>query len=355
MRESSHFERPVLTVVSNADARFFPGLAVALASAVAAASSSYDYQFLILDGGLSTSSLAELRSVITHIAARKNIHASVDLLEVDLARLKALPSHRGSYMTYAKLILPDAIPHLDSIVYLDADVLCFAGLEAVHPPAEEQGNWILAGARDHINVIENDCPWSHQLTIVERKLPYINAGIMWMNLKGIREMDFTELNRIPCPSILDAGSSLLVERATSDSFRHDQTIFNYLCRGRSFILPASLNHRTSIGSSLPLCNGDLNLNLHYIGSPKPWIGPPKTSNWLAHRLWHQARSMLFPSVGVHEKIAPADLQSIRRKAILYTLVNPVRSRHYRNDLRSLSDPGNILERAKIYWEALAIQ
>jgi len=344
-------ERPTLHIVSNADERFYPGLAVAVASAVAAASGNYDYHIRILDGGLQPESISQLRATVESIATKKGIRAVLETLEVDQNRLMKLPALRGSLMTYAKLMLPEMLPHLDAMVYLDADVLCFKGLEAAHPPEAEQSQWLLAGARDHINVIGNDCPWAKDLSPVERQLPYINAGIMWMNLKGLRELGDAS-HTGTSSSLLDRTAKLLHDLVETQKFRHDQTVFNFLCRGKSFILPESINHRTSIGSTRPLCEGSLDLNLHYIGSPKPWLGAPKTSNWLAHRLWHQARACLFPETSeTMNAPPPLDLAEIRRKAMAYRLFNPVRATHYRSDLHSLNDPSGVIQMAQDHWQA----
>ena len=328
--------RPVLAIVSNADARFMPGLAVALSSAVAAASGDFDYRFLILDGGLPDHALQDLNHSLHSIAQHKGIRAWIEPLAIDENRLAALPERRGSRMTYAKLVLPEILSQLESIIYLDADVLCFKGIESVCPPALNH-SYLLAGARDYFWVIEKDCPWLEQVPQAERQLPYINCGVMWMNLKALREMNFTD-------------ASITARAAIGEARQGDQSVFNFLCRGRSFILPDSINHRTAIGSSKQLCEGDLDLNLHYIGAPKPWLGAPKTSNWLAHRLWHQAQSMLFPALEHAPPILPThDLSIIRRKTLLYTLVNPPRAKNYRNDIRSLTDPAGILEKAENHW------
>ena len=330
--------RPLLTVVSNADERFFPGLAVAVASAVAAASGDSDYRFLILNGGLNADSLDSLAGIVSEIGARRGIRVTLEPLEIDQNRLLALPERRGSRMTYAKLVLPEILPELDSIIYLDADVLCFLGLESVCPPGGEN-HWLLAGACDFFAVIEKDCPWLDQVPPAERKLPYINCGVMWMNLGGLREMDFTT-------RAIAARAAIPVAR------QGDQAVFNFLCRGHSHILPEAVNHFTSLGSTRPFREGNLDLNIHYIGSPKPWLGPPKTSTWLAHSLWHQARAALIPEVPLDMPLLPPhDHASVRRKAALYTLFNPSRAAHYRGDLRSLKDPARILALASNHWSA----
>lgn len=330
--------RPVLTVVSNADERFFPGLAVAVSSAVAAASGRCDYRFLILDGGLPEAGMERLAAQVGRLGAERGIAASVAPLAVDQSRLSALPARRGSRMTYAKLVLPEMLSGLDSIVYLDADVLCFAGVEEVHPPAGE-GGFLLAGARDYFAVIEKDCPWLDQVPVAERQLPYINCGVMQMNLAGLRAMNFTEL-------------AIRARAAVGEARQGDQSVFNFLCRGRSFLLPSRLNHRTGLGSNAPLLRGELDLNIHYIGSPKPWLGEPRTANWLAHRLWHQAAAALFPADMRDESGArplPADRGKVLRKGLLYSLLNPSRGAYYRSDLQSLKDPAGALARAAAHW------
>ncbi|MFT4176378.1 MAG: glycosyltransferase [Luteolibacter sp.] len=329
--------RPLLTIVSNADARFLPGLEMAVSSTTAAASGKYDYRFLILDGGLPPESLDELRKVIERIASLKGIAVTIDLLTIDQSRLMTLPERRGSRMTYAKLVLPEQLPHLDEIIYLDADVLCFKGVESVHPPQGET-HWLLAGARDYFSVIEKDCPWIDQVPPEERKLPYINCGVMWMNLKGLREVDFT-------------ARSIAARAAAGQARQGDQSVFNFLCRGRSYILPNSINHRTTIGATRPLCQGNLNLNLHYIGTSKPWLEAPKTSNWLAHCLWHEAHHIFFPYRQTCKPALPTcDQAIIRKKSWFYTLLNPKRAKCYRSDLLSLKDPEHIISQVDKYWK-----
>ena len=329
--------RPRLTIVSIADARFLPGLVVAVSSAMAAASGATDYRFLILDGGLTTDSVEKLSHVVRRIAGEKRVEATVELQAVNPARLQTLPERRGSRMTYAKMVLPEILPEEESIVYLDADVLCFAGIEAVRPPAGAEGRWLLAGARDYFGVIEKDCPWIDQVRPAERKLPYINCGVMWMNLARLRDMDFT-------------GRSIEARAAAGNARQGDQSVFNFLCRGKSFILPDSINHCTAIGSARPLCEGNMNLNLHYIGSPKPWLGPPRTSNWLAHQLWHQAAAAISAEeIPLPIFAPPYDRRQIWLKSWLYTVTNPGRAAQYRSDLRSLKDPGEVLAKGRARW------
>jgi hypothetical protein len=128
-----------------------------------------------------------------------------------------------------------------------------------------------------------------------------------------------------------------------------------LRRGERLESGGGVNHFTSIGSNGPLCEGGIDMNIHYIGSPKPWLGNAKTCNWLAHQLWHQARNAIFPGAGTAPPEAPHDLAAIRRKAMLYRLINPKRARDYQEDMLSLQDPGQAMRRARRYWSERNIE
>jgi lipopolysaccharide biosynthesis glycosyltransferase len=327
--------RTRLTLVSNADTKFFPGLVVALASALATASGRCDYRVLILDGGIEAADFEGLCGLLENIARRRGVAVATELLKVDQSRLAALPERRGSRMTYAKLVLPEILPDIGVAIYVDADMLFFRGVEEICPKGA--GNWLLAGVRDYFAVLENECPWLDQLPIADRKLPYINCGVMWMNLEGLRRMDFT--------------TYAIAARAQLPNARQgDQSVFNFICRGRIDLLDEGLNHRTGLGSNQPLNEGDLNINLHYIGAPKPWLGAPKTNNWLAHTLWHQACAAFYPDAQNKSFGAvPTDLDTARRKAFWYSLINPRRGAAYRGDLASLEDPAGVIGKSSAWW------
>ncbi len=335
-------DRPILTVVSNADRNFFEGLKLSVASALAGASGRCDYHFLIVDGGLDPEDMAALGTVLEGIAARKGIRVKLELLAIDQTRLAPLPERRGSRMTYAKLVLPEVLAHHRSIIYLDADVLCFTGLEDFMVPDEEADQWLLAGIRDFFGVIGNECPWLDQVPSAERKLPYINCGIMWINLEGLRRMDFT-------------SKAITARAALPNARQGDQSVFNFVCRGRIKLLPATLNHCASLGANGLLMAAGLAVNIHYIGSWKPWLKAPLTRHWLIHRLWHQARRALFggsPLPSDTGGAQPPDVAECRRKALFYTLLNPRRAGHYRADLLSLADPKGLQDQAAAHWRTV---
>ncbi|MDP0490490.1 MAG: glycosyltransferase [Verrucomicrobiota bacterium JB023] len=314
--------QPALHAASIANERFFPGLAAALASAVYSANGARDYHFHLLDGGIEPASFSSLDACLKRLAKGKGIDITLERHEIPEERLATLPERRGSRMTFAKFLLPELFPHLETLIYLDADVLYLRGIEEIDCDDASQ---LLAGVRDYISVIGNDCPWSDTLTPAELQLPYLNAGILWMNLAAIREEGF-----IP--------DAIALRAATTGMARGDQPVWNYFCRGRMKLLPDPLNYRLGLGSCERLVREWKTLNLHYIGAPKPWLGPPQTHKHFAHTIWHSFASEHLAELALTPKPLPlassADLAAYRRKSLTYSIFNPQRARHYREAVKS---------------------
>jgi lipopolysaccharide biosynthesis glycosyltransferase len=326
-------EVPVISIACGADQKFFPGLMVALASAVATASGRFNYKIYIIDGGLLEESSCQLERLLLSIGATIGISVHVEYASIAEHALDIFPAWRGSRMTFLKLLLPEVLRSVSNVIYIDSDILCFIGVEAVIPVAQQELT-LLAGVLDFYSQLEDDCPWKNTLSTEERRLPYINCGLLWMNLDLLRRQEISR------------RAFELVE-TTKDLRFGDQTLFNYLCRGQIQLLPKRLNFRPSLGN---LCRFATRCNLHLIGTPKPWIGAPKCYNWLPHRLWSQAYGKLIASSDPVRIAVPSDLNSARLKSLIYLLFNPRRSRDYRDALNSIIKGEGALNEARIFWD-----
>lgn len=307
---------------SIADNRFFPGLAAAFASALISARPGQSFHFHILDGGIDRKSIHALRASLNRIAERDGKKALLECHSIPEESLLSLPKRRNSRMTFAKFVLPDLFNELDSIIHLDADVLYLRGLDELD---QDDNAILLTGVQDYIGRLGNDCPWSHTLTSEEKNLPYINAGVMWMNLKAIRAENF----------ILDA---IRLRASTKGMARGDQPVWNYFCRGRIKILSTQNNYCISLGSSKRLVKEWNSMNLHFIGPSKPWSGRPKTHQHFAFTLWHYFVQTHIPELGLSSAKLPLspsiDLRSYRNKSMIYRFVNPKRASHYQHAVNS---------------------
>ena len=106
----------------------------------------------------------------------------------------------SSYITtpsYYRLILPDLLPHLEKIIYLDGDILSFVDLKEIY--IIDMENLYFRGFLD----ILND-PFNRQSDI------YICAGVLLINLEELRKDDM--VNKI--------------YQFNKKLYYHDQTIIN---------------------------------------------------------------------------------------------------------------------------------
>jgi lipopolysaccharide biosynthesis glycosyltransferase len=327
--------RPTLAIVSSANQAYYPGLAVTFCSALATASGACDYHLFVLDGGIAPGDLDRLRHQLEAIAALKGVKATLQRLTFDESQLPQLREHRGSRMTYAKLLLPELLPGLATVLYVDADIICFKGLEEIVPPAGPAV--LLAGCLDGKKFLEKDCPWSERLTEAERSLPYINAGLLWMNLDALRAMKF---------------SALALDAAAGVTRLGDQPVFNFLCRGHIAVLPGAYNFQASF-DALELASAWRSSNVHCTSPGKPWQAGSSWRYHLSYLLWQGTYQRLF--LNAASRAAPsfaraaAGLTGARVRQAFYRLVNPARARMYRVRLLETQCAGNLLPELDRFW------
>lgn len=315
--------RETIAIVGNADTKFFPGLAVALLSALEKASGKYNYQFYVLNGGLEQDQLKWLEEKIKSTGLSLNIEASLTSLHVDETKLQTLPKRRNSRMPFAKLIMPDLLVQHALVIYIDSDILVHRGIEELYESANLSKNWLLYGVRDYFSILKNDCPWLDQLTKEEQNLPYINSGLMAMNLEAFREN-----------KLLD--EAIQIRAAAGEQRLGDQSVFNFVCRGKVQLSQAEMNHLIALGSGLLILENHVQMNLHFIGKNKPWLFPPNPSQYVAHQLWHDFADSIGLQRDVTHCALPDDSLIKRHQIKKWTnLFNPKRAAHYRNDLLSL--------------------
>lgn len=324
-----------LCLVSAANGRFFPGLLVALGSALACASGRYNYRICVLDGGLASEDWASMESHLQRIAREKDIQLELHRIEITDAFFANMPSRRGSPLTWARLAIP-SILNDSKVVYIDSDVVCLRGIEefwaAINPDIA------LAAVRDPLGCLGRD-PLTRQLPASKHGLPYFNAGIVGINVAHWREAE------------TQAQISRLL--AGGQSFRYaDQSLLNLLFHDRWQELPAACNRVLTLGACGDLVNDGVMANLHYIGPRKPWLTP--MSNFYRH-----AANLLFGRM--HEwicqnpassnwTVSPKSLKSARRKRLLYRFFLPGRGREYAAALASTANAATIVSQVWESWE-----
>jgi lipopolysaccharide biosynthesis glycosyltransferase len=163
------------------DMTYLPWAAVAALSCQQSTTDAAVHVHVLHEGDLS----GETQRLFTAMVREHSGEISYHAVEGD--QLAALPSKGpalGGRTSWIRVLLPEMLPHLDRIIYLDADTLT---VDSVSPL------WTIslaeAGVAAVSNVVEPDQrPHVAGLGIAEAK-QYFNAGVLVMNLRLMREED----------------------------------------------------------------------------------------------------------------------------------------------------------------------
>ncbi|MBR0190709.1 MAG: glycosyltransferase family 8 protein [Thermoguttaceae bacterium] len=162
------------------DENYVPHLAATIASVLSNSENENDFHIYILDGGIRPESQQKIRELT-------KIHPSaIDFLKPDWDILKDCPeiSH-FSKNTYARLLLPEMLPDLDRILYLDCDTIVTTSLSPLWK-TDFQGK-SLAAVEDLMEFF----PVRYLQNLSMRKRLALsstgfNAGMILINLEKIR-------------------------------------------------------------------------------------------------------------------------------------------------------------------------
>ncbi len=125
--------------------------------------------------------------------------------------------------TYFRLLLPQLLPDIDKVLYLDCDVAVCGSLQELWKT--DLTDYALAGVRDRIN----DSIRLYNRLRYPLQDGYVNAGVLLINLKRWRG-----------DRLFDAAKRLAEERR--DALKnHDQDIINTLYHGQIKMLPFKYN------------------------------------------------------------------------------------------------------------------
>ena len=209
-----------IPVVLSSDNKVFFGLATVIVSMLENAYEDTFYDIYVLCTDTVTN---ENKNKLVEL---KNKYDKFSLSFMDMKdTFKNIPvTHKYvNYVSAFKFLIPSLFPQFDKILYLDTDVMVRGDLTELYNTNIED-NYV-AGCLCLINHITCRDSISKEIDI-ESMDYYINAGVLLMNLKSIRE------NKIDKQCIDMIGS-----------FKGsvDQHIMNKVCYGKIFFLPLKYN------------------------------------------------------------------------------------------------------------------
>lgn len=310
-----------ITVVSCANEKFACGLIMSLVSALAQSSGAYFYEIVVLDGGLSEATKLSLRSKLLKVSSKIGTPFSLEFVFPNGESIAKLPKRVGSWMTYARFLLAEMLPH-KAVIYLDSDILCFRGIEEFYTSWDKVAP--IVASRDPKQTIDKD--WPDNVISAPKNVMYFNAGLILLNLEWMR-------STLPLTKVQELVAKFGMARLKF----HDQTILNYMAYGKVIEVPRENNWVLATEYATQVIDNWRNVNIHYVGRVKPWLRQNTEARRFISEVLYFRASKVYNIDGVLErKVDQNDLKIVRRKAWLYKWVKPQRAQTYQAVLGSLT-------------------
>lgn len=139
--------------------------------------------------------------------------------------------HRFTVGTMFRLMLPEKLPNLDKIIYLDADLLVNIDIKELWNI--DISNYFVAGVRDYGTCHHTFTPYPVREGMVDRQ-NYINAGVLILNLDKIRSYG----------NMKNQSIQYLIDNPESSLF--DQDALNVIYKNSILLLDEKWNNFVSV-------------------------------------------------------------------------------------------------------------
>lgn len=242
----------IIPIFFSIDDAYAPFLAVALNSAIQNCSQDNHYKAIVLHENLNEkhinklSKLASENFEIEFVPMKTGMEAITDRMSNRL---------RCDYFTltiYFRLFIAQMFPQYDKAIYIDSDIVVAGDLAELYNV--ELGDNLIAGCPDRS--IEGVGPLMRYIenAVGSPNGEYINSGVLLMNLKQLREVEF------------DKHFLNLLNTYHFDCIAPDQDYINAICKGRIVYL-------SDAWDTMPNDNRPEDPNakiIHYNLFSKPW-------------------------------------------------------------------------------------
>lgn len=173
---TGRIDTATLHIACAADGKYLPHCAAMLESLFRQRSPSTICVHFMHAPGMSVGDREMLRSWISRRGAHTNFIEIPDDAVGDLPRMDRIPQ-----IMWYRVLLPDLLPHLDRILYLDADIIAAADPTPLWQTPLD-GYWVAAVD----NVLEPHFRSRPQSLGLSAENDYFNSGVLLFNLKQMR-------------------------------------------------------------------------------------------------------------------------------------------------------------------------
>ncbi|QIM67918.1 glycosyltransferase family 8 protein [Basfia succiniciproducens] len=255
-----------MNIIFNCDKNYAPYLSVVIKSILD--NTTLSTQFYILDFNISEESKSCIKNLIQNINKKNSFQHSINFIKIDDNDFQCFPQTISyiSSATYARLKVADYLNELNKAIYLDIDIIVISDLSRLWH-IDLADNLVGACLDPYIEYENQD--YKRKIGLQDSQ-PYINAGVLLLNLKALREFNLYQ-------KAIDWNKDY-----PNIQFQ-DQDILNGVLKGKVLFLDSrynfTVNHRNRIKlahkgklllSSLEKATKPICI-LHYVGSHKPWL------------------------------------------------------------------------------------
>ena len=195
------------------DENYIIGLTATAGSIAYHASKNVILAIHVLDGGIKDDTFEQFANKI----CRLHPHVEFSRIKVDETLFANFPIWSGNRMTYARLMLAEALPDIDYIIYSDTDYLWLADISELW--AQRNENVIFISTTDQSDTITKESIWAKSKGLKFDQNKYFCAGLSFYNLTLFRK-----------ENIIGQVAEFL--KKYPDVLFADQTAMNHLLMGR---------------------------------------------------------------------------------------------------------------------------
>ncbi len=246
---------------------------VALCSIFENHHTSTPIEVYIIDGGISEENKSRLQSLVS------SYKSTLTFLPIDINRFEKFPVFAHlKIATWYRLLLPELLPHIDTVLYLDSDIVCIDEIEPLYKTTIE--NYLCAAVDGNPAKSSNN---PHAGT-------YFNSGMLLINLAKWRTERISE----KCFQFVENSI------AHNQPLRYmDQDTLNAVLTGRWLNVPFRYNYMEPIVmATTPQIMRDICV-IHYINAHKPWH--PDSFNSLDHYYFEYRAKTPWKDIDIYPK------------------------------------------------------
>ncbi len=239
--------KKIIPIFYAADENYMPYLAVALTSLKATKSAEYDYKIHVLYTG-------DLNGYSTKIKKMEEENFTISFEDVT-EKINRITDciHCRDYYTpaiYYRLMIPEMFPRYDKVLYMDCDTVLLEDVAKLYT-VDIGDNYIGAVADQAVAAVPQFVEYTKKALGIDAE-KYFNSGVIVMNLKKFREIDF-----------YDKFNGVL--RSYDFTVAPDQDCLNLICKDKIYYYDGGWNKMPIAGKT-----EEKPKLIHYNLTMKPW-------------------------------------------------------------------------------------